>query len=120
MILITNMLVLCSHFLSCCFFLTAMEEGRLIVVDLNLDVLTYAPKELPLMHAVSNLVIPALVDQLYSLKKIILPHLLMEHPQVGYRFFLYQSISIFPELYILLCSYSCVHITSIHLECYIQ
>jgi hypothetical protein len=59
-----------------------MEEARLIVVDLNLDVLTYAPKDLPLMHAVSNLVIPALVDQLYSLKKIILPHLLVEHPQL--------------------------------------
>lgn len=63
-------------------YFPAMEEARLIVVDLNLDVLTYAPKELPLMHAVSNLVIPALVDQLYSLKKIILPHLLMEHPQL--------------------------------------
>ncbi|CAH8307231.1 unnamed protein product [Eruca vesicaria subsp. sativa] len=63
-------------------YFPAMEEARLIVVGLNLDVLTYAPKELPLMHAVSNLVIPALVDQLYSLKKIILPHLLMEHPQL--------------------------------------
>ncbi|KAJ0248439.1 Ufm1-specific protease [Hirschfeldia incana] len=63
-------------------YFPAMEEARLIVVDLNLDVLAYAPKELPLMHAVSNLVIPALVDQLYSLKKIILPHLLMEHPQL--------------------------------------
>lgn len=63
-------------------YFPAMEEARLIVVDLNLDVLTYAPKELPLMHAVSNLVIPALVDQLYSLTKIILPHLLMEHPQL--------------------------------------
>ncbi|CDY49718.1 BnaA03g47440D [Brassica napus] len=63
-------------------YFPAMEEARLIVVDLNLDVITYAPKELPLMHAVSNLVIPALVDQLYSLKKIILPHLLMEHPQL--------------------------------------
>ncbi|CAN7099342.1 unnamed protein product [Brassica rapa subsp. narinosa] len=63
-------------------YFPAMEEARVIVVDLNLDVLTYAPKELPLMHAVSNLVIPALVDQLYSLKKIILPHLLMEHPQL--------------------------------------
>ncbi|CAN7021956.1 unnamed protein product [Brassica rapa subsp. trilocularis] len=63
-------------------YFPATEEARLIVVDLNLDVLTYAPKELPLMHAVSNLVIPALVDQLYSLKKIILPHLLMEHPQL--------------------------------------
>ncbi|KAG2329638.1 hypothetical protein Bca52824_000818 [Brassica carinata] len=63
-------------------YFPAMEEARLIVVDLNIDVLTYAPKELPIMHAVSNLVIPALVDQLYSLKKIILPHLLMEHPQL--------------------------------------
>lgn len=63
-----------------------MEEARLIVVDLNLDVLTYALKDLPLMHAVSNLVIPALVDQLYSLKKIILPYLLMVHPQVGLQF----------------------------------
>ncbi|KAF8100085.1 hypothetical protein N665_0231s0024 [Sinapis alba] len=63
-------------------YFPAMEEARLIVVDLNLDVLTYAPKELPLMHAVSNLVIPALVDQLYSLKKIIIPNLLMEHPQL--------------------------------------
>ncbi|ESQ45722.1 hypothetical protein EUTSA_v10010185mg [Eutrema salsugineum] len=63
-------------------YFPAMEEARLIVVDLSLDVLTYAPKELPLMHAVSNLVIPALVDQLHSLKKIILPYLLMEHPKL--------------------------------------
>jgi len=76
--------ILLYHVLISYFFYisTAMEEARLIVVDLNLDVLTYAPKDLPLMHAVSNLVIPALVDQLYSLKKIILPHLLVEHPQV--------------------------------------
>ncbi|CAN8254897.1 unnamed protein product [Cochlearia groenlandica] len=63
-------------------YFPAMDEARLSVVDLNLDVLTYAPKELPLMHAVSNLVIPALVDQLYSLKKIILPDILMEHPKL--------------------------------------
>lgn len=66
-----------------------MEEARLVVVDLNLDVLTYAPKDLPLMHAVSNLVIPALVDQLYSQKKIILPYLLMEHPKVEIPFFIF-------------------------------
>jgi hypothetical protein len=34
------------------------------------------------MYAVSKLIIPGLVDQLNSMKNIILPNLLTEHPQV--------------------------------------
>ncbi|XP_010545987.1 PREDICTED: probable Ufm1-specific protease [Tarenaya hassleriana] len=63
-------------------YFPATEESRIVVVDLKLDVLCYAPKDLPLMHAISSFVVPALVDQLYSLKKIILPNLLLEHPQL--------------------------------------
>ncbi|EOY22342.1 Peptidase C78, ubiquitin fold modifier-specific peptidase 1/ 2 isoform 3, partial [Theobroma cacao] len=64
-------------------YFPAMEETRLLIVDFNLEVLCYAVQGIPLMHAVSKLVIPGLVDQLNLMKKMTLPNLLTQHPQVS-------------------------------------
>ena len=61
---------------------SALEEVRMLVVDFKLEVLCYAAKGLPLMHAVSKLVIPGLIDQLNIEGKTILPNLLAQRPQV--------------------------------------
>lgn len=53
-----------------------------MVVNHKLDVLCYAAKDLLLMDVVSKLLIPALVDQLHSLKNKISSSLLTEHPKV--------------------------------------
>ncbi|KAK6261862.1 hypothetical protein QUC31_007678 [Theobroma cacao] len=63
-------------------YFPAMEETRLLIVDFNLEVLCYAVQGIPLMHAVSKLVIPGLVDQLNLMKKMTLPNLLTQHPQL--------------------------------------
>ncbi|MCI09717.1 putative Ufm1-specific protease-like, partial [Trifolium medium] len=63
-------------------YLPVLEEARLIVVDIKLDVLCYSSKELPLRHAVSCLIIPSLTDQLNILQNFMLPNLLAQHPQV--------------------------------------
>ncbi|KAM7471478.1 hypothetical protein LguiA_009661 [Lonicera macranthoides] len=63
-------------------YFPAMEEAKLVVVDYKLEVLCYATKDLPLTCAVSKLIIPGLVDQLHTMKKIILPNLLTQHPQL--------------------------------------
>ncbi|KAL2515405.1 putative Ufm1-specific protease [Forsythia ovata] len=60
----------------------ATEGAKLLVVDHKLEVLCYAAKELLLMDAVSKLLIPALIDQLHSLKNKISPSLLAEHPKL--------------------------------------
>lgn len=60
----------------------ALEDARLLVVDLKLDVLCYATKRLPLIYALSKLVVPGLVDQLNTMKKAIMPYLLTQHPQL--------------------------------------
>lgn len=61
---------------------SALEEARSLVVDLKLEVLCYTAKGLPLMHAVSKLIIPGLVDQFNLVGKTVLPNLLGQHPQV--------------------------------------
>lgn len=63
-------------------YFPVLEEARLIVVDIKLDVLCYASRDLPLRHAVSCLIIPGLIDQLNILQKFMLPNLLAEHPQL--------------------------------------
>ncbi|CAJ2644479.1 unnamed protein product [Trifolium pratense] len=63
-------------------YLPVLEETRLIVVDIKLDVLCYSSKELPLRHAVSCLIIPSLTDQLNILQSFMLPNLLGQHPQL--------------------------------------
>lgn len=61
---------------------SALEEAGLLAVNFKLGVLCYAAKEIPVMYAVSKLIIPGLVDQLNSMKNVILPNLLTKHPQV--------------------------------------
>ncbi|KAK2648028.1 hypothetical protein Ddye_015517 [Dipteronia dyeriana] len=60
----------------------ASQDARLLIVDFKLQVLCYATKNLPLMHAISKLVFPGLVDQLNSMKKAIMPNLFTQHPQL--------------------------------------
>ncbi|KAI9079276.1 hypothetical protein K1719_038761 [Acacia pycnantha] len=43
-------------------YLSVEEEAKLLTVDIKLDILCFAAKELPLSYAVSSLVIPGLVD----------------------------------------------------------
>ncbi|WCJ36184.1 Ufm1-specific protease 2 [Euphorbia peplus] len=63
-------------------YFPALEDARLLVVDFELDVLCYASKDLSVRSAISNLIIPGLVDQLYSMKNLILPDLLTPHLQL--------------------------------------
>ncbi|GKU93216.1 hypothetical protein SLEP1_g6824 [Rubroshorea leprosula] len=63
-------------------YFPAMEEARLLIVDFKLEVICYAAKDLPLIYAVSKLIIPGLVDQLNSMKEVMLPHLLTQHPKL--------------------------------------
>ncbi|XP_040990429.1 probable Ufm1-specific protease isoform X2 [Juglans microcarpa x Juglans regia] len=63
-------------------YIPALEEAGLLAVNFKLEVLCYAAKEIPVMYAVSKLIIPGLVDQLNSMKNVILPNLLTEHPQL--------------------------------------
>lgn len=64
-------------------FLSATEETQLLVISHKLEVLCYAAKDLSLAYSISKLVIPALVDQLYSMRKVIMPDLLKGHPEVS-------------------------------------
>lgn len=63
--------------------ISALEETRLLIVDFKLEVLSYAAKDLPLIYAVSKLIIPGLVDQIKTMKNAILPNLLAQHLQVS-------------------------------------
>ncbi|KAI4336260.1 hypothetical protein L6164_014806 [Bauhinia variegata] len=63
-------------------YLPAQEQARLLVVDIKLDVLCYAAKELPISYAVSSLIFPGLVEQLKTLQNAILPHLMTQHPKL--------------------------------------
>ncbi|KAL5544018.1 hypothetical protein UlMin_007802 [Ulmus minor] len=63
-------------------YFPALEETRLMFVEFNLEVLSYTTKNLPLVFAVSNLIVPGLVDQFNSMKNAILPNLLARHPQL--------------------------------------
>ncbi|KAL3512640.1 hypothetical protein ACH5RR_025357 [Cinchona calisaya] len=60
----------------------ASEETKILVVDHKLEVICYAAKDLSLASAIFKLIIPAIVDQLYSLRNKILPNLLTQHPQL--------------------------------------
>ncbi|XP_012470940.1 probable Ufm1-specific protease isoform X1 [Gossypium raimondii] len=63
-------------------YFPAMDETRLLIVDFKLEVLCYAVQGIPLMHAISKLIIPGLIDQLISMKKMNLPYLLTQHPEL--------------------------------------
>ncbi|XP_057547986.1 probable Ufm1-specific protease isoform X1 [Amaranthus tricolor] len=60
----------------------APEEAILRVMDYKLEVICYAVKDLSLVLAVSKLVIPALVDQLTTMKNIVAPSFLGQHPRL--------------------------------------
>uniref|UniRef100_A0A2P2KFG9 Ufm1-specific protease n=1 Tax=Rhizophora mucronata TaxID=61149 RepID=A0A2P2KFG9_RHIMU len=63
-------------------YVPALEEVRLLIVNFELEVICYAAKDVPLMYAVSRVIIPGLVEQLKSMRNAILPKLLTQHPQV--------------------------------------
>lgn len=61
-------------------YFPALKETKLLVVDHDIEVICYASKDLSLKDAISKLVIPGLVDQLFAMKNIISPNLLGQHP----------------------------------------
>ncbi|CAA6659621.1 unnamed protein product [Spirodela intermedia] len=63
-------------------YFPAPVSAKYSVVDFKLDVLCYSSRDFPLVSAVSKLIIPGLVDQLFKLKEIISPKLSTKHPQV--------------------------------------
>lgn len=63
-------------------YLPASEPARPVVASFKLDVLCYASEGFPVTAAISKLVVPALVDQLETMKRVILPELLSQHPQL--------------------------------------
>lgn len=83
-------------------YFPVQEETRLLTVDIKLDVLCYSSRELPLKYAVSSLIIPGLVDQLNVVRKLMLPNLLAQHPQLkSYHFSppgILHPITVFYEL----------------------
>ncbi|XP_058749103.1 probable Ufm1-specific protease [Vicia villosa] len=83
-------------------YLPVLEEARLVVVDIKLDVLCYSSRDLPLRHAVSCLIIPGLIDQLNIMQNFMLPNLLVQHPQLKpYHFSppgILHPITVFYEL----------------------
>lgn len=79
--------------------LSAPEEAILRLVDYKLEVVCYAVKSLPLTHAVSKLIIPALLDQLTTMRNIVAPSFLVQHPQVGYYLYRFFDVKPFFSLY---------------------
>ncbi|KAJ4961545.1 hypothetical protein NE237_021455 [Protea cynaroides] len=63
-------------------YFPASEPARLLVVSFKLDVLCYASKDLPVVHAVSKLIVPGLVDQFTTTKETLYPNLFTRHPQL--------------------------------------
>ncbi|XP_030458214.1 probable Ufm1-specific protease [Syzygium oleosum] len=63
-------------------YFPVLEETRLSVLEFKLDVLCYAPKDLPLVSAISKLLIPGVLDQLTAMKNVHVPNILKEHPQL--------------------------------------
>lgn len=70
----------------------ATQETQLLVIGHKLEVLCYAAKDLSLAYGISNLVIPALVDQLHSMRKVTTPDLLKRHPEIHPYHFLPPGI----------------------------
>ncbi|EPS74314.1 hypothetical protein M569_00439, partial [Genlisea aurea] len=58
------------------------EAKKLLVVNYKLEVLSYATKDVQLIDAVSKLIIPAIMDQLRSIKSNVLQDLSKKHPQL--------------------------------------
>ncbi|CAN4087996.1 unnamed protein product [Withania somnifera] len=60
----------------------ATQETQLLVIGHKLEVLCYASKDLSLAYGISKLVIPALIDQLHSMRKVIMPDLFKRYPEL--------------------------------------
>ncbi|KAJ8536552.1 hypothetical protein K7X08_034953 [Anisodus acutangulus] len=70
----------------------ATQETELLVIGHRLEVVCYAAKDLSLAYGISKLVIPALVDQLHTVRKVITPELLKRHPELHPYHFLPPGI----------------------------
>ncbi|XP_060204506.1 probable Ufm1-specific protease [Lycium barbarum] len=70
----------------------ATQETQLLVIGHKLEVLCYVAKDMSLAYGISKLVIPALVDQLHSMRKVIMPDLLERHPELRPYHFLPPGI----------------------------
>ncbi|KAI3847477.1 hypothetical protein MKX03_011747 [Papaver bracteatum] len=69
-------------------YFPAPEQVEVLVVAFNIEVLCYAAKSLPVAYAISKLIMPALVDQLTAMKKILMPNLLTQYPELcPYHFY---------------------------------
>uniref|UniRef100_A0A7N0RJ20 Probable Ufm1-specific protease n=1 Tax=Kalanchoe fedtschenkoi TaxID=63787 RepID=A0A7N0RJ20_KALFE len=62
-------------------YFPAPEDVKLQVVHLKLEVLCYSARNYPLVHAISELIIPGLNHQFNALKKAVLPSLIDHQPQ---------------------------------------
>ncbi|XP_068651394.1 probable Ufm1-specific protease [Aristolochia californica] len=60
----------------------AADPARMLVIGFNLEVLCYASKNLPVASAVSKLIVPGLIDQLNTMKKMFMPTLSTKHPML--------------------------------------
>ncbi|KAI3995918.1 hypothetical protein MKX01_017115 [Papaver californicum] len=63
-------------------YFPAPEQVEVLVVGFNIEVLCYAAKSLPMAYAISKLIMPALVDQLTAMKKILMPNLLTQYAEL--------------------------------------
>ncbi|KAG0461137.1 hypothetical protein HPP92_021434 [Vanilla planifolia] len=63
-------------------YFPATEPARCIVANFNLDVLCYSSKDFFVASAISELVVPGLIDQLVKIKNVTSPNLLTQHPQL--------------------------------------
>ncbi|KAJ8553970.1 hypothetical protein K7X08_024648 [Anisodus acutangulus] len=70
----------------------ATQETELLVIGHKLEVFCYAAKDLSLVYGISKLGIPALVDQLHSMRKVIMPDLLKRNPELHPYHFLPPGI----------------------------
>ncbi|XP_006852259.2 probable Ufm1-specific protease isoform X1 [Amborella trichopoda] len=73
-------------------YFPVMEPTRLVHASFNLDALCYSSKDFPVTSAVSLLVVPALIDQLTTMKTAILPCLMARQPQLCPNHFLPPGI----------------------------
>ncbi|KAG9446669.1 hypothetical protein H6P81_012797 [Aristolochia fimbriata] len=58
----------------------AAKPARMSVISFNLDVLCFASKNLPVASALSKLIVPGLIDQLNTMKKMFMPTHSIKHP----------------------------------------
>ncbi|KAK4350612.1 hypothetical protein RND71_029925 [Anisodus tanguticus] len=81
----------------------ATQETELLVIGHRLEVVCYAAKDLSLAYGISKLVIPALVDQLHTVRKVFTPELLKRHPEVRpvYQFSGHIQLCLKPDCWVI-------------------